>query len=430
MSVRGPRLPMPDRGEAECTSGTANQLRAPRYPQRATEAIHTGVQPAGYDERSHALLYSIHVLGMSTAEPTFIRSAIMAAMSAPIVSLESVEPDGAAGFGCTNWRSLLRLLSTPRSSNVHEGAPDLLAAPPIDAKRLASLRERLAPELLPRLRDQNTALSQEETRRQSKSIAREAVRAARLRNVEVQKKRADIEQKRQHAEEVKAQEKAVVLMQVRSLRYISKPTTGSSETKSTSAAPKNTSNAVNEEEIFWAEHRGDVTTTSRGSDDGTAGDPHASTEHDVETPLAADANDTTLASTTIIESPPETLVVSIRTMDDTMWIVDLAHDTASPADSDCDDGIADSDVSIFSFPRALEATFEHELPLNSEGGSENVSVKGPSSLDPATTSSEAQKAQRHANTHVQLFRIPSPFLKRGCDIFYKQVFIAVGPSFR
>ena len=70
---------------------------------QATEAIHTGVQPARYDERSHALLYSIHVLGMSTAEPAFIRSAIMAATSAPIVPLESVEPDGAAGFGVHKW---------------------------------------------------------------------------------------------------------------------------------------------------------------------------------------------------------------------------------------------------------------------------------------------------------------------------------------
>ena len=66
---------------------------------QSTEAIHTGVQTDGSDERSHALLYSIHVLGVSTAEPAFIRSAIMAATSAPIVSLESVEPDSAAGFG-------------------------------------------------------------------------------------------------------------------------------------------------------------------------------------------------------------------------------------------------------------------------------------------------------------------------------------------
>ena len=82
-----------------------------------------------------------------------------------------------------------------------------MAAPLIDAKRLALLRKRLAPKLLQRLRDQSSALAQEETRRQSKTIAREAVRAVRLRNVEVQKKRADIEQKRQHAEEVKAQTK-------------------------------------------------------------------------------------------------------------------------------------------------------------------------------------------------------------------------------
>uniref|UniRef100_M4BSW3 Uncharacterized protein n=1 Tax=Hyaloperonospora arabidopsidis (strain Emoy2) TaxID=559515 RepID=M4BSW3_HYAAE len=169
-------------------------------------------------------------------------------------------------------------------------------------------------------------------------------------------------------------------MQMRSLRCISKPTASSSEPMSTPSAPTNTSNTVDEEKMFLRkEHRGDVTTTSRGSDDGTAGDAHASTKHDVETPLAADAKDTTLASTTIIESSPETLMVSVRTMDDTMRIVDLAHDTASPADSD--------------------STFEHELSLNSEGGSEDVSVKGPPSLDPATSPSEAQRAQRHANTH-------------------------------
>ena len=146
---------------------------------------------------------------------------------------------------------------------------------------------------------------------------------------------------------------------------------------STPADPKNTSNTVDEEESLRAEHRGEVTTTLRGSDDGAAGDACASTEHDVETPLAADANDTTLASTSTIESPPDTLMVSVRTVVDTMRIVNLSHDTASPADSDCDDGTADSDVAIVSFPRALEATFEHELPLNSEGGSENVSVKPP-----------------------------------------------------
>ena len=92
------------------------------------------------------------------------------------------------------------------------------------------------------------------------------------------------------------------------------------------------------------------------------------TKHDVDTSLAADANDKTLACTTTIESPPDTLMVSVRTMDDTMRIVDLAHDTASPADSDCDDKTADSDVGIVSFLRAVEATFRHELPLNSEGG--------------------------------------------------------------
>ena len=80
------------------------------------------------------------------------------------------------------------------------GAPVLLAAPLFDAKQLESLRERLAPELPQHLRDQKTALSQEEARRQSNTIAREAVCAARPCDVEVQKKRADIEQKRQHAE--------------------------------------------------------------------------------------------------------------------------------------------------------------------------------------------------------------------------------------
>ena len=117
---------------------------------------------------------------------------------------------------------------------------------------------------------------------------------------------------------------------------------------------KNTSNTADEEENLRAEHRGEVTTTLRGSDDGAAGDACASTEHDVETPLAADANDTTLASTSTIESPPDTLMVSVRTVVDTMRIVNLSHDTASPADSDCDDGTAVSDVGIVVFPVLLK----------------------------------------------------------------------------
>uniref|UniRef100_M4BRA2 Uncharacterized protein n=1 Tax=Hyaloperonospora arabidopsidis (strain Emoy2) TaxID=559515 RepID=M4BRA2_HYAAE len=170
---------------------------------------------------------------------------------------------------------------------------------------------------------------------------------------------------------------------------------------STPAAPKITSNTVDDEENLRTEHRGDFTTTSRGSDDSTASDARASTEHDVENPLAADANDTTLASTTIIESPPDILTVSVLTMDDTMRTVDLAHDTASPADSDCDDGTADSDIGIFSSPRALEDQFEHKLSLNSEGGAEDVSVKGPPSLDSATASSEA-----HTNIHDRTMNEP------------------------
>ena len=66
------------------------------------------------------------------------------------------------------------------------------------------------------MRDQKTAIAQEEAHRQSKTSARDAARAARLRNVEVQKKHADIEQKRQHSDEVKGQANAAVNMQLRS----------------------------------------------------------------------------------------------------------------------------------------------------------------------------------------------------------------------
>ena len=44
-------------------------------------------------------IYSINVLGMSTAEAALIRSALTAATPTLIVSIESIEPEGEAEFG-------------------------------------------------------------------------------------------------------------------------------------------------------------------------------------------------------------------------------------------------------------------------------------------------------------------------------------------
>uniref|UniRef100_M4BLE5 Uncharacterized protein n=1 Tax=Hyaloperonospora arabidopsidis (strain Emoy2) TaxID=559515 RepID=M4BLE5_HYAAE len=49
MSVRGPNSPMPDRGEAECASGTANQSRA---PSRSPEGTHMNVGAPSVDTPS------------------------------------------------------------------------------------------------------------------------------------------------------------------------------------------------------------------------------------------------------------------------------------------------------------------------------------------------------------------------------------------
>ena len=81
-------------------------------------------------ERSHALLYSIHVLGMSTAKPAFFRKAIMSATPAPIVSLESVIPDGVAGFVAHKWAITFRSTECPeelqRSHMLRVTASDIL----------------------------------------------------------------------------------------------------------------------------------------------------------------------------------------------------------------------------------------------------------------------------------------------------------------
>uniref|UniRef100_M4BBT2 Uncharacterized protein n=1 Tax=Hyaloperonospora arabidopsidis (strain Emoy2) TaxID=559515 RepID=M4BBT2_HYAAE len=73
------------------------------FQLQATEASYTGCQPASYDRHSHELLYSFHVLGMSSADPALIQNEMTAATPALIVSIESVDPEGAAEFGIYKW---------------------------------------------------------------------------------------------------------------------------------------------------------------------------------------------------------------------------------------------------------------------------------------------------------------------------------------
>uniref|UniRef100_A0AAV1TLW3 Uncharacterized protein n=1 Tax=Peronospora matthiolae TaxID=2874970 RepID=A0AAV1TLW3_9STRA len=84
-------------------SNAAFGIKKGNFQLQATKAIDTGCKPTGYDRHSHALFYSFHVLSMSSADPAMIRTAMTATIPAPIVSIESVEPESASEFGINKW---------------------------------------------------------------------------------------------------------------------------------------------------------------------------------------------------------------------------------------------------------------------------------------------------------------------------------------
>ncbi|TDH69446.1 hypothetical protein CCR75_008104 [Bremia lactucae] len=244
---------------------------------RETEALYTGVQSTGYDTLSHALLNSVHVLGMSSSEPA------MSLSPSPSAPRSCASPcrlsDGNGGTppakqppdpvqsmfelktllqGLQGQDPMASATSFTRDVMVEQIAtPDLLVAEIVDAKRLKSLRESLAPEVKQRLLDEKAAKAHETAQRKVKVITRAAGKAAQLPNVEVRLKLAVAEHERQQAAkakaQAKAQAKAAMNQQIRSLRYGQQR---SSQRKPNKPTPSTPAKCAEQRERQHAEWRG------------------------------------------------------------------------------------------------------------------------------------------------------------------------------